>query len=74
MSCLRFPHTLQEHRANAAFFVGTPAIKAEFGICPKIRRLGKGKLPTAWDDINRSQDHSWKEHRRKQYRVVRVCC
>ena len=58
MSWLRHPKTTQERRAN------------QDGYARKKRCLHH--LPSAWDDIGRSdwRDRSWKRHRKTQYKVV----
>lgn len=57
-SCFRYPRTQPSRRmASAHLDEGFYDCKA-------------GNLPTAYDDIIRRPQHSWKAHRRTQYRAV----
>jgi hypothetical protein len=56
MGWLRHPRTTQERREWSP----------EFGRAKRSRK----RLVEAWDDIVTSEQRSWKEHRRTQWRPV----
>ena len=58
---MRYPRTQNERSMNGAAL-------AEEGE-PRARNVRLGNnLPSSWDDLYRTSQRSWKEHRRKQYR------
>jgi hypothetical protein len=39
--------------------------------CPYVRSARRAsRLPSSWDDINRTCEKTWKAYRRTQYRIV----
>ncbi len=60
----RHPKTKAENRENSALAFD----KDEYPIhIEKLRN--RGKLPTAWDDLGRTNERNWKSFRRTQYKA-----
>ena len=62
----RTPRTFQEHKLSYL----DPDVEA-YGIKPRAKRFGRN-LRNAWDDIPRSDDRSWKRHRRSQFKDAQL--
>lgn len=63
---LRHPRTTSERRASDA--VDNDPEMREYKVKSRAKR-SKAMLPSAWDDLPRHVDKSWKRHRKTQYRM-----
>jgi hypothetical protein len=61
----RHPKTMAENRAGVAATADRSEVP-DMGAKIRVRNL----LPTAWDDIPRSRECSWKRHRGTQWKVA----
>lgn len=63
MSGIRYPRTTQERRRWYAD-IGEVSLRL-------ARQPGNNRnLPSAWDDISRHPQRSWKEHRKLKWRRI----